>query len=126
MNEVTVLAKIWRENTQQIRIEFDRKGTGDDIVDQWADRVMLAMQFTVNTTVAQAAAKSAADSPRDESVRLADTGAATETEKPAPPAVEKYCKIYACGNCGCLQGTLIAKGTRAPAAVTCERCGCQT
>lgn len=54
MNAVTLTAVIRRESPQRIRIEFARSGVGDDIVDQWADRLELAARFCVAQTTKQA------------------------------------------------------------------------
>lgn len=51
MNQVIVSAKITRTSTQEIKIEYERQGTGDDIVDQWADRILFGMQRAVQVTL---------------------------------------------------------------------------
>jgi hypothetical protein len=132
MNQVVVSAVIKRENTQRIQIQFGREGTGDDIVDQWADRLMGGMQITLDQTIRQAK-KSAGDTPatteEPATVIPALIAVLPEILRQVPPmeaASSYYGKIYHCANCLWWQMVWMLKGKRAPGSVKCERCECDT
>ena len=112
MNQVVVTATVTRKTTQQVAIVFDKSGTGDDIVDDWADRMITGMKATIACTE-----------------RAKEQQAMESVLRHLPP-IEKidlyYSKIYTCANCDWIQMLWYLKQNRAASSVTCEKCQCST
>lgn len=61
MNQVTIKATVTRVAGGRISIEFGREGKGDDLVDMWADRILAAASYAVQSTIAAGQAAKAGD-----------------------------------------------------------------
>jgi len=132
MNQVVVSATVSRSTTQQVKIDFGKVGHGDDIVDQWADRMLAGMQFILKSTLEQAG-------------KMVESGDASHSEAatgkpgspiPAEPVLRTvpdadvasmyYAKLYNCANCQWPQLVWVLRGKASPVSVQCLNCDCKT